>query len=187
MFKEVPLINIDTKTINIKVPSLTSDDINKYTNYLKLRMVKNEAIVTGWTETINEVLGLCGTTDKQEAAATKTRLQTEKIAIANGARSPAEKENLNTWIDSEIKNMDEIIASTEVKTAKEMGADTNNLSTNATNTAKKLGNLPYWKKIQVQLAKEKLQKGDSFPKEDQERLDTINTIVGDMEKCAGIA
>lgn len=44
MFKEVPLINIDTQDITIKVPALTSDDIKKYQNYLMLWIAKNGQI-----------------------------------------------------------------------------------------------------------------------------------------------
>ncbi|MEI7918866.1 MAG: hypothetical protein WCH65_01265 [bacterium] len=45
MFSEVPLVNIDTKDINLKIPALTTDDVNKYSNYLNLRVEKNGKII----------------------------------------------------------------------------------------------------------------------------------------------
>ncbi len=45
IFKQVPLVNIDSRDVNIKVPALTSDDINRYVNYLKLWIEKNQYTV----------------------------------------------------------------------------------------------------------------------------------------------
>jgi hypothetical protein len=86
MFKEVPLVNIDTKDLNIKIPSLTSDDINKYTSYLTLWIEKNGKILEDRTSVINEILAMCGTTDKDEAADIKEKLEAEKIAL-NGTET----------------------------------------------------------------------------------------------------
>lgn len=41
----MPLVNIDSRDVNIKVPALTSDDINRYVNYLKLWIEKNQYTV----------------------------------------------------------------------------------------------------------------------------------------------
>lgn len=41
--------------------------------------------------------------------------------------------------------------------------------------------------LQVGLLVQKTKEGASFPKEDQARLDTITKIVGDLEKCSGVA
>jgi len=89
MFNEVPLVNIDTKDLNIKIPSVTSDDVNKYVSYLTLRVEKNGKIVEDWTSMINETLALCGTTDKTEAKATIANL--EEI---NKKLSPQDKAEL---------------------------------------------------------------------------------------------
>ena len=59
MFKEVPLVNIDTKALNIKIPAITSEDINKYIGYLTLWIEKNGKILEDWTSVINEVLAMC--------------------------------------------------------------------------------------------------------------------------------
>jgi len=45
MFKEVPLVNIDTKDVNIEIPALTSEDIDKYVEYLNLRVEKAGTII----------------------------------------------------------------------------------------------------------------------------------------------
>jgi hypothetical protein len=45
IFNEVPLININTQVINIKIPALTSDDLNNYRNYLTMRVEQNKKII----------------------------------------------------------------------------------------------------------------------------------------------
>jgi hypothetical protein len=87
MFNEVPLVNIDSKDVNIKIPTLTSDDIIKYQNYLKLWVEQNAQILEDWTEMINKMLAMCGTTDKAEAKKTKTTLETMQKTML-GTDSP---------------------------------------------------------------------------------------------------
>jgi len=54
---------------------LTSDDITKYQNYLKLWLEKNGQILEDWTSMFNQMLAICGTTDKEEAKKTKANLE----------------------------------------------------------------------------------------------------------------
>jgi len=68
-----------------------------------------------------------------------------------------------------------------------MSSDIKNIGINASNTAKKIAKLPRWKTIQTYLSSKKITQGKSFPAGDQTRLDTINGIVGQMEKCSGAA
>ncbi|MEI6118598.1 MAG: hypothetical protein WCP92_05230 [bacterium] len=80
MFNEVPLININTKELNVKIPALTSDDINAYVSYLTIWIEKNSQILEDWTSMFNEVLAMCGTTDKATARDMKATLEAEKTA-----------------------------------------------------------------------------------------------------------
>lgn len=187
MFKEVPLVNIDTKDLNIKIPALTSEDIDKYVSYLTLWIEKNGKIVEDRTSMINETLALCGTTDKQEAKTTKARLEAEKIALNKSKLSWAEKEDLNQRIDAEIKNMDTIIALPQDTTWQKMWSDFKNIWVNSANTARKIVQLPKWKIIQADLQEQKIVSWTSFLKQDQARLDTINDVVDKLQKCAGVA
>jgi hypothetical protein len=102
MFKEVPLVNIDTQSLTIKIPALTSEDINKYTNYLTLRVEKNGQILEDRTSIINETLAFCGTTSKAEAQKVKDELIAEKTTV-HDAKTEAR-------IDKEIQDMEKIIA-----------------------------------------------------------------------------
>lgn len=63
MFKEVPLINIDSKDINIQIPALTSEDINGYINYLTLRVDKAETIIKDRWDFFNQMNALCAIQD----------------------------------------------------------------------------------------------------------------------------
>ena len=190
LFKEVPLINIDTKDLNIKIPALTSDDIIKYVSYLKIREAKNSQILEDWTSLINQTLALCGTTDKAEAQDMKAKLETEKAASTYNSLGTWEKKR----IDIQINQMNAIIAlpvnSTGAKTRKEMGADTKNIRINAKNTATKIATLPYRKVIQIKLQARKVWSGVwiiPFWKTEQTRLDAINGITSNLEKCSGLA
>lgn len=48
IFKEVPLVNIDSKDITIEIPAITSDDVNTYVNYLSLWVEKAEKTTADW-------------------------------------------------------------------------------------------------------------------------------------------
>lgn len=104
MFNEVPLVNIDSKDLTIKVPALTSEDINKYVSYLTLRVEKNGAILEDRTSMLNETLAMCGTTDKAEAKATITNLEAIYKTL-----STKDKADIGSRITSEIQSMQKII------------------------------------------------------------------------------
>jgi len=59
IFEEVPLINIDSKTINLKIPALTSEDINTYVSYLKLRVEKADNTLKERDEFFASILPMC--------------------------------------------------------------------------------------------------------------------------------
>ncbi len=59
IFKEVPLVNIETQDITIKIPAITSEDIKKYQNYLKVRTAKAEQTLIDRDEMFTETLQLC--------------------------------------------------------------------------------------------------------------------------------
>ena len=101
MFKEVPLINLSTKDINVKIPSLTSEDITTYASYLKTWLAKNEQIVQDWTTLLNQTLAICGTTSKAEAQKMKDTLTTQRNSITD--------KNIQKILDSEIADMQAII------------------------------------------------------------------------------
>lgn len=91
----MPLINIDTKEINLKIPAITSDDINKYVSYLQLWVLKNEQILEDRTNMTNQILAMCGTTDKAEAKKMKAKLEIEKTADYYEGLGQGEK----NWIE----------------------------------------------------------------------------------------
>jgi hypothetical protein len=55
----VPLVNIDSKDINIQIPALTSDDIKKYQNYLKLWITKADTTLQDRDEFIASITSMC--------------------------------------------------------------------------------------------------------------------------------
>jgi hypothetical protein len=48
MFKEVPLINIRTENITVKVPMISSEDITAYTSMSRNRITQQEKILDEW-------------------------------------------------------------------------------------------------------------------------------------------
>lgn len=82
MFSEVPLINIDTKDINVKIPALTTEDINKYSSYLKLRVEKAERSIKDWEEFFVSMSQLCkikGVSQKQTEICLKVNQQNQQF------------------------------------------------------------------------------------------------------------
>lgn len=183
MFNEVPLINIESKDLTIKVPALTSEDINKYVSYLTLRVEKNGTILEERTSMLNETLAMCGATDKAEAKATIKNLEAIYATLPE-----KDKADIGSRITSEIQSMQKIIDfPKDPSTRQEMGADIQNIWINLKNTSDKITKLPHWKSIQTKLSAQKLLSGSSFTKEDQARLDGINEIIANLEKCSNIA
>lgn len=123
MFEEVPLVNIESKDLTIKVPALTSEDINKYVSYLTLRVEKNGTILEDWTSMLNETLAMCGATDKAEARATIINLEAIYRTLNEN-----DKADIGSRITNEIQSMQKIIDLTEnTSTRQEMGADIKNI------------------------------------------------------------
>jgi hypothetical protein len=112
MFNEVPLVNIDTKELTIKVPALTSEDIDKYASYLSLRVEQNQKILEDWTSMINETLAMCGTTDKSEAKKIKDELVAQKAIVQDP--------KIQKILQTEIDDMQAIINLSGNTTRKEM-------------------------------------------------------------------
>ena len=123
MFNEVPLINIESKDLTIKVPALTSEDINKYVSYLTLRVEKNGTILEERTSMLNETLAMCGATDKAEAKATIKNLEAIYATLPE-----KDKADIGSRITSEIQSMQKIIDfPKDPSTRQEMGADIQNI------------------------------------------------------------
>ncbi|MBU0626179.1 hypothetical protein KKG31_07815 [Patescibacteria group bacterium] len=81
MFKEVPLININTKNIDIQIPIISSEDITKYKAYLIGRYETNIKTLEKRLNTVNGVLAFCGRVSKEDAPGMIADLQKEKAAI----------------------------------------------------------------------------------------------------------
>lgn len=92
MFEEVPLINISTKEINLKIPLLTSDEIDKYSTYLKARGDNNKKVLKQWEQSVDKLTARCFS---QEMKAQKENLPTIKQNLAKLQNDPnADKEEI---------------------------------------------------------------------------------------------
>lgn len=60
LFTQVPLINVNTQDINIQVPMIYAEDINRYTQYLKTRSQEQRDILLQWEGLLQSSLGICG-------------------------------------------------------------------------------------------------------------------------------
>lgn len=67
MFANVPLINLNSKDINIKIPLLWSDEITKYKSYLQSRLDKNQETSDQRDRLANELDTTCQESDIKEA------------------------------------------------------------------------------------------------------------------------
>lgn len=176
MFKDVPLITINTKDINVKIPALTSDDINNYYSYGKSWLVKNGKILEDWTKEINQLLAFCGTTNKADAQKMKDQLTAQLPKITDNT--------IKKLLQSEINDMDNIIKLPENTTRQQLGSDVKNIGINAANTTKKVTTLPARQSIQAYLTAKKKQEGAKF--QDQNLLDVANQQLLMIGKCSGI-
>lgn len=60
MFQDVPLINIRTENINVKIPMLSSEDISAYTHMSKNWIDKQKKVLKDWKDFLGAMLGICG-------------------------------------------------------------------------------------------------------------------------------
>jgi len=113
MFKEVPLINMNTKDINIKLPIIGSEDITKYIAYLKTRYETNVAILEQWISLLNNVLAFCGRVSAQEAPKEIEDLNKELEFIMKSPESSVSTNNKNLYsgnIHKELRDLNDILA-----------------------------------------------------------------------------
>ncbi len=67
MFQQVPLIRLQSKDIIINVPMVTTEDVLKYTNYLKSRLNTQQKILKQWVDMVADVMYVCGKVSPQDA------------------------------------------------------------------------------------------------------------------------
>jgi hypothetical protein len=66
MFQQVPLIRLQSKDIIVNVPMVTTEDVLKYTNYLKGRLNSQQKILKQWVEAVSEIMYVCGKVSPQQ-------------------------------------------------------------------------------------------------------------------------
>lgn len=93
LFDKVPLVNMETKDVNIRVPLLTIDQMSSYWSYLKLWLEKNDKIIERRNVAVDEMLNVCGVKDKQGAK-----------DLLSKAKSSAELENSSLFTDKDSES-----------------------------------------------------------------------------------
>lgn len=156
MFNEVPLINMNTKDINIKIPMIGSEDITKYIAYMQTRVEANIKILDRRLSLTNNVLAFCGRTSREEAPKLIADLSKE-LAFISGSNdiSAANKAIYITNIEKELRDVKDIQALTGDTTRKKFGNDFKYLGNNLQLTVEKLKQIP---RLQTQKTKLELKK-----------------------------
>jgi membrane-associated HD superfamily phosphohydrolase len=60
VFEEIPLVNIRTENITIKVPMISSEDITAYTSMSRNRITQQEKVLQEWFDLFKSMIGWCG-------------------------------------------------------------------------------------------------------------------------------
>ena len=60
MFETVPLVNINTKDVNLQIPMIYAEDITRYTQYLQWRLNTNRKTLEERQKIVQWVIGICG-------------------------------------------------------------------------------------------------------------------------------
>lgn len=67
MFQQVPLIHLQSKDVIVNVPMVGSEDVLKYTNYLKSWLNTQQKILSKWVESVSDIMFVCAkVSPKQE-------------------------------------------------------------------------------------------------------------------------
>lgn len=95
VFEEVPLVNIETKDLNVKVPSLTSEEIQKYESYITLWIGQNQSILEDRKKVIESMTTLCNTTEIQNANSQQIQQEIKKLSRIQNL-TPQQQQTLQT-------------------------------------------------------------------------------------------
>jgi hypothetical protein len=121
IFQDVPLININTKDINLKVPLLSSDEITKYKSYLQSWIDKNKQTLLQRDILIEEITKSCKDPIVQSRLKTYDKDKTEQ---AIQSLTQALKETKDKA--AETKMTDELILLRQTKRCKNMSDQVEN-------------------------------------------------------------
>lgn len=81
MFNDVPLINITTKDINVKIPSLTIEEANTYEVYLDGWIQNNQKRLEEWNTIREEVSNLCTTSTMENQINNDKKIRETLVAM----------------------------------------------------------------------------------------------------------
>ncbi|MDD3263232.1 MAG: VCBS repeat-containing protein [Candidatus Absconditabacteria bacterium] len=98
IFQSIPLVDLYTKDVVIKIPLPTSDDIVKYENYGRTWLDNQKKILKKWLEAVHELAYVCGKVTKEDAETGIKYLEGELSRIEeikSDANYPKLKESLN--------------------------------------------------------------------------------------------
>jgi len=105
MFKDVPLINIRTENITVKVPMITSDDITAYISMSRNWIQTQQKILKDWFDLFKALIWWCGwRKDIEDFADLKDALKELKNNMA--AELKAKKESTKKKLDDIKEKMD---------------------------------------------------------------------------------
>lgn len=79
IFEDVPLINIETKDLNIKVPAITSEEIQRYKSYMTLWIDQNEAILKDREQLIQSITKICNVPEIENADTNQINQDIEQL------------------------------------------------------------------------------------------------------------
>lgn len=108
IFDSIPLVELYTKDIVLKMPLPTTEDIMKYESYSRSWLNNQRKILKQWLEAIHELAYVCGKTTKEDAEKWIEYLKIEKTRIEEMSNS-VEKEKLQKYWESENNFYKEII------------------------------------------------------------------------------
>jgi len=98
LFENVPLINVNTKNINVQVPFIAQEDITKYKAYLNDRTTRNEKVIQDRNMAAQDLEGRCDSyTNAFEKSACQQKLESYlDVSVKSAQVARALKQNINT-------------------------------------------------------------------------------------------
>jgi len=119
LFENVPLVRLQTKDIVVNVPMLTTENILKYSNYLKSWLNQQQKILKKWVEAVGEAINICGDINKSQATQALNDIPSVESLIRQAALSSfltqEKKEKAFVAITSYKKILSDVINGTITK------------------------------------------------------------------------
>jgi hypothetical protein len=181
LFESVPLVDLYTKDIIVKIPLPTSEELGKYDSYLRTWSKNQLTVLKQWLEAFSELAGVCWEMDPTQAKLDLDALEQEQAYI-NTLSDVATRERLFSSLEKERTLLEKIQNTSQQKkplSYDDPKAVLDDINYQFTVYQQRVSAVPRLKEMQKQL-----QSKPSLTSQEQFLLNDISNKLTTFQSCA---